>query len=122
MSEPMLTREQIKTLKGDILGDYHFGTSQVDKNRLAALCTMAISSIAMREALKPRPISEAPKDGTWLLACDGNAETWRPVQWVKSKNAWCDVPDGDRFENFVPTIFTSLPEPNAAEAYQEQGK
>lgn len=57
MSETMqtLTREQIEQhletakqyAKAKALG------SLIDSNQLAALCTMALSSIAMREALKP---------------------------------------------------------------------
>jgi len=68
-------------------------------------------------AVKPRPIEEAPKDGEWLLGWESdNRCEMRPFAWNKAKKAWCDLPDGDRFEGFSPTHFiplSALPKPES---------
>ena len=58
---------------------------------------------------KGKPISKAPQDGSWLLGWhkDHLCEA-RPFAWNKAKKAWCDLPDGDRFESFTFTHFIPL--------------
>ena len=91
MSEPMLTREQIEEI---IEAAETLEHVRLTKENAIALCTLALSSIAMREALKPFAV-EARR---------------------------YDPPEGDNDLKAWSSQFTIGDLRRAAEAYQEQGK
>jgi len=78
---------------------------------LKALCTLALQALAMQ----PRPIEEAPKDGTRFLAFQKTSEGWEHYDcwWhhgPKDEQYWMDASDSEpEPSHFIP--LTSLPEP-----------
>lgn len=82
---------------------------------------------ALEYARKWRPISEAPKDGTHILAQLEDSATCYVITWVdskagirselgKKKLGWCIAWDGYLLNSlwaFQPTHFQYLPEPPA---------
>lgn len=114
MSET-LTREQIEAWKRE--ADYAHDDLLVKffPDELSALCTMTLSSIAMREALKPFSyIGQHKIKPDWD---DDDA----PVP-ERILNEGVSIEDFRLAAKAYHAPLTSLPEPNAAEAYQEQGK
>ena len=101
----MLTKEQI----AGVLNSspvYDASTSRwaraVKGEYLDALCEMALGYLAMQ----PRPIAEAPKDGTWILGRWPTQTRWTFViiQWMYE--GWHDQ-DGAMC-SILPTHFIPL--------------
>ena len=122
MSEAMLTREQVLAIqkrRAQFKGTDLFP-------EIAALCTMALSSIAMRDALKPRPLSEFPESEKRALVFYNRDKTTnrlvsRSLAYRYHDGVW--MSEGmDWPPETLAIPLTALPEPNDAEAYQEQGK
>jgi hypothetical protein len=79
-----ITREEIEA----------FASSQ-DDELLNLICTLAMRTLDMQ----PRPIADAPTDGSHLLCWheDFLFEIFSAA-WCKRKKTFCDLPDEDRFE------------------------
>jgi hypothetical protein len=103
MEEIVTDDELIARLQRDFEIFSEGGSSEVIENskRLIALARRGA-------AVKWRPIEEAPNDGGWLLGDFGDGYDLRPMMWMPSKKSWCDVPDGDRFDDGKPTRFIPL--------------
>lgn len=103
----MMTREQVESIKKHCANN---GAIEVGSKQMLELCDMALGYLAMQ----PRPISEAPKDGTWLLGCWPNMGRWTYVvtRWLTDQRHedggyW---EDQDGCANTVaPTTFIRLP-------------
>lgn len=93
--------------------------SLIDANHLIALCNMALGFLAMQ----PRPISEAPKDGTHILAFfDDGITPQTTLHWfgpadlpgLRGGGWYVSVQEIDSGRRYHPTHFiplSSLPEP-----------
>mgnify|MGYP000892861350 CR=1 FL=1 len=110
MIEPKITREGIEQLQDLFAAELEFVGREVH-NKIEALCTLALQA----EAMQPRPIEEAPKDGTKFLAFQKTSEGWEHYDcwWhigPKDEQYWMDVSDSEpEPTHFIP--LTSLPEP-----------
>ena len=82
--------------------------SKDDRNFIALAGSIDLPAILAacerdRELTTPRPISEAPKDGTWVMGFDGRK--WNIIQWDDRDSAWFDSASYDSF----PTHFLPMP-------------
>ena len=104
----MMTREQVISIREAASQIAKHGVD--DPAIITKLCEMAIGYLAMQ----PRPISDAPKDGRWLLCWHKNhMDEMFTAAWHDRKGEFCDLPDGDRFDGgfkadyFIP--LSSIP-------------
>jgi hypothetical protein len=57
----------------------------------------------------PRPIAEAPRDGTRILAYMPSTETWMVLVWLVRKECWA-CPDFPHVGYYDPAEYLPLPE------------
>lgn len=63
----------------------------------------------------PRPIAEAPKDGTWLLGLWPESNEWPPIVMRWTGKEWQREDPADRDEGYRPTHWLPLPAPRTPE-------
>lgn len=100
-----LTKETIEAWRHTLCGP-DLGTEELDE-----IFDMALNWLAVQ----PRPIEDAPNDGTKFLAFQKTSEGWEHYdcwwhQGPKDEQYWMDVSDSEpEPTHFIP--LTSLPEP-----------
>ena len=71
----MLTREQVEAIKKHCANN---GAIEVGSKQMMELCDMALGYLAMQ----PRPIEEAPTNGTWILGQWPHRWQFAIIQWA----------------------------------------
>ena len=78
-----------------------------------SLRRMAAEIVSLRKRLSdlttPRPIAEAPRDGTRILAYMPSTETWMVLVWLVRKECWA-CPDFPHVGYYDPAEYLPLPE------------
>lgn len=64
----------------------------------------------LRRLTTPRPIEEAPKDGTWVLGMWPESNEWPPIVMRWTGKEWQREDPAARDEGYMPTHFLPLPE------------
>jgi hypothetical protein len=115
-----LTREQIESWRAEFNRDPDDMYSPGAIQELRALCDLALAGLAVQ----PRPIEEAPKDGTWLLFFGRNSTRQRMIPVVIAWSppglgeGWRDSAGGASMDSLVATggdfiPLSALPKPEA---------
>lgn len=127
MTKPQITREEIeariarlensisrrKTLLTDDDSELRHSAKQFIKHDEKELAILTLALVG--QAVQPRSIKDAPKDGTKFLAFQKTSEGWEHYdcwwhQGPKDEQYWMDVSDSEpEPTHFIP--LTSLPEP-----------
>ena len=50
-------------------------------------------NVELLAAEKPRPMSEAPRDGETVILAEVDRDRWEMVEWVLEANRWCRFED-----------------------------
>ena len=63
---------------------------------------------ALARLTTPRPIAEAPRDGTWILGCWPENNEWPPIVMRWTGKEWQREDPAERDEGYMPTHFLPL--------------
>lgn len=79
-----------------------------------SLRKMAAEIVSLRKRLSnlttPRPIADAPRDGTWILGCWPESNEWPPIVMHWTGKEWQREDPAERDEGYMPTHYLPLPE------------